>query len=383
MRSFSLMIALSLQLMSVSIEAQTVSIEGYVFESDNKGFLQSAEVTILENDKVVKTTATDFDGYFKMEVPTDRSYSLLVRKDLFFEFEKTISTQGKSAGDKLYQKIKLDRQPGYIFDVTLAESNDAEAVVNSIPGARIEIFNNTTQDEALVIEAHPYPAFNFTFERGNHYTIMFRKEGYFNKRIEAYVNIEGCILCFDGVGSAFPDITDVLTKGHDLGTLLANVELEPLALNKVIQIENIYYDYDESYIRDDASVELDKLVAVLKDNPVIIVELGSHTDSRGRDSYNLSLSDKRAKAAMEYLIANGIAASRVTYKGYGESALVNQCQNGIRCSDEEHQLNRRTELKIVGFETFDPFQNKSLKQIIQSEKSYEEVMQSSVIKIKK
>jgi len=214
-----------------------------------------------------------------------------------------------------------------------------------------------------VIDTLASPDFNFTFEQGNHYTVMIRKKGYLTKRMEAFINIEGCILCFEGVS----EVTDVMSHGNELGTFLANIELDRIALNKTIELKNIYYDYDQSYIREDASKELDKVVAVLKDNPGISVELGSHTDSRGKDSYNMQLSDRRAAAAVAYLVDNGIDAIKLTSRGYGETQLVNRCRNGVQCSDKEHQQNRRTQLKITGIEKENPLDKKSLKQIIEED----------------
>ncbi len=127
----------------------------------------------------------------------------------------------------------------------------------------------------------------------------------------------------------------------------ADFLVEPIVIDKPIVIENIYYDYNKWNIRADAALELDKLVRVLKDNPTIEIELGSHTDSRGNDQYNYVLSDKRAYAVVQYLIKNGIDPSRLTYKGYGEKVLVNHCGNGVPCSEEEHQQNRRTEFKVT------------------------------------
>ncbi|MNJ97474.1 Photosystem I chlorophyll a apoprotein A2 [compost metagenome] len=127
----------------------------------------------------------------------------------------------------------------------------------------------------------------------------------------------------------------------------ANFLVEPIVIDKPIVVENIYYDYNKWNIRADAALELDKLVRILKDNPTIEIELGSHTDSRGNDQYNFVLSDKRAYAVVQYLIANGIDSSRLTYKGYGEKVLVNQCGNGVICSEEAHQQNRRTEFKVT------------------------------------
>lgn len=118
------------------------------------------------------------------------------------------------------------------------------------------------------------------------------------------------------------------------------------------EIANIYYDFNKYYIRPDAAEELDKLVQVMKENPVTI-ELGSHTDCRGSDEYNLDLSQKRAESAVRYIILQGIDASRITARGYGESRLVNHCADGVYCTPEEHQANRRTEFKVTGFNSSD------------------------------
>lgn len=122
---------------------------------------------------------------------------------------------------------------------------------------------------------------------------------------------------------------------------------DPVVLNKEIKIENIYYDFDKWNIRPDAAVELDKLVQVLEENPSIWIVLGSHTDSRGNDQYNLRLSQNRANSAVEYILKRGIDKVRITAKGYGESRLINDCGNGAVCSEVAHQLNRRTEFTIV------------------------------------
>lgn len=132
-------------------------------------------------------------------------------------------------------------------------------------------------------------------------------------------------------------------------TIHVQMIFERIVLNKEIVIENIYYDYDKANIRPDAALELDKVVSLLEENPSIIIELGSHTDSRGSDAYNLNLSQRRADSAVKYIIDNGISKARITAKGYGETKLVNKCSNGIRCSEEEHQMNRRTEFKVTGF----------------------------------
>lgn len=113
------------------------------------------------------------------------------------------------------------------------------------------------------------------------------------------------------------------------------------------KLDNIHYDFNKFVIREDARPILDSVLKVLNTYP-IKVELSSHTDSRGNLVYNDKLSQHRADAAVEYLIKNGIDANRITAKGYGERQLMNKCADGVKCSEEEHQANRRTEVKVTG-----------------------------------
>jgi len=113
-------------------------------------------------------------------------------------------------------------------------------------------------------------------------------------------------------------------------------------------MENIYYDFDKWDILPESEIELDKLVKVMKDNPSWKVELGSHTDSRGSDAYNEKLSQKRSESAVNYIVSQGISRNRITAKGYGETQLVNECDDGVQCTEEQHRKNRRTEFKILG-----------------------------------
>lgn len=136
------------------------------------------------------------------------------------------------------------------------------------------------------------------------------------------------------------DLTVLLTpirKAAAVGTDLA----------KVLDLKPIYFDLNKSKIRPDAMIELNKILEYMKIYPNVKIAIGSHTDSRGRDGYNLSLSERRAKSTVDYLVSNGIDASRITGQGYGESKLVNRCSNGVKCSNAEHELNRRSEFIVV------------------------------------
>lgn len=118
-------------------------------------------------------------------------------------------------------------------------------------------------------------------------------------------------------------------------------------LAKYLDIPIIYFDFNKSYIRPDAAAELQKVINYMNQYPSVEIAIGSHTDSRGSDAYNLSLSDRRAKSTRKYLISKGISASKLTAKGYGETQKVNGCSNGVKCSESEHDLNRRSEFIIT------------------------------------
>jgi outer membrane protein OmpA-like peptidoglycan-associated protein/tetratricopeptide (TPR) repeat protein len=147
------------------------------------------------------------------------------------------------------------------------------------------------------------------------------------------------------IADCSPFKLDALKPGNTL-TASRDLLLDKLVVNKTFRIDNIYYDFDKSNIREDAKPELDKLVNIMKENP-IDVELGSHTDSRGSTEYNDKLSQKRAESVVDYIINAGIAKSRITAKGYGEHQLINKCADGVDCTPEEHQANRRTEFKVT------------------------------------
>ena len=115
----------------------------------------------------------------------------------------------------------------------------------------------------------------------------------------------------------------------------------------VVNINPIYFDFDKANIRPDAAIELDKVVAIMQKYPELKIEAGSHTDSRGPAEYNQILSEKRAKSTVAYIVSKGIDATRLTAKGYGESQLTNECDGTVKCTEEQHQQNRRTEFVLL------------------------------------
>jgi len=132
------------------------------------------------------------------------------------------------------------------------------------------------------------------------------------------------------------------------GELPITFQLEKLVKDKVYKLNNIYYAYKSAELTESSKGVLDTLYMLLEFNPRAIIELGSHSDSRGGDEYNEKLSQARAESCVNYLIQKGIKPERLVAKGYGETVLLNNCKNGVTCKEVEHQENRRTEFKVIG-----------------------------------
>ena len=146
-----------------------------------------------------------------------------------------------------------------------------------------------------------------------------------------------------------------VTIGKETGKTELNIELKPEGckvkigddLADCFKINIIYFDLDKWNIRPDAAVDLAKLLDVLEQNPSMKINIRSHTDSRASDKYNDVLSKNRAKSTKDWLVKNGIDASRLMSEGLGEKELINKCADNIECTEAEHQLNRRSEFIIT------------------------------------
>lgn len=174
---------------------------------------------------------------------------------------------------------------------------------------------------------------SFRFNGSEVYRLEIIKEGFF-KYAKTFTTAE------------LKNFNEVSPSGA--GTLLWKPMMRKLLLNECIVLQNIYYDYNSADLRKDSYRELDKVATLMVENPTIKLQLGSHTDSRGDEEYNMNLSRKRAQNAVNYIIGLGISSERIIAKGYGETEPLNKCVDGVTCTDAEYQLNRRTDFRIIG-----------------------------------
>jgi outer membrane protein OmpA-like peptidoglycan-associated protein len=206
------------------------------------------------------------------------------------------------------------------------------------------IGNATTQNGSDPIENVIANISNLT-SKANSVAIT-NEKGEFYEQLEKNCNFKIVGQAKDKLSAVKEVTTRNLDRCKDLYVRL-EMPMEKVEVGKTVVLKNIYYDINKFSIRPDAAKELDILVGFLSTNIGVKIEIASHTDSRSQDIYNLKLSQKRADEVVAYLVAKGIDQSRLVAKGYGETKLVNNCTNDTKCSEEEHQMNRRTEFKIL------------------------------------
>jgi outer membrane protein OmpA-like peptidoglycan-associated protein len=258
---------------------------------------------------------------------------------LFAFFISLVSFSSILAQNKTEEPVKKYQLKLRAYDY---ESKD------DLEGTYVKLYNLTKKklmDSAVVVDGYA----TFMLTKGNDYDIVGQRSRYMTRRANfnaaCYLQDPKKVFCVSGI-----DIENV-TKQEDGSDLVEGaIAMKKINVNDSFKIENIRYDLNKADIRPDAAKELDNLVQILRDNPGIIVELGSHTDCRASDDYNLNLSQRRAESAVKYIIEKGkIPANRITAKGYGETKLLNKCDDGMACSELEHAKNRRTEIRITGY----------------------------------
>ncbi len=217
-----------------------------------------------------------------------------------------------------------------IGTVTDAETRDL------LPGARVTLFNEKLEKITSTI-ADRKANYELPIECDKKYVIRAEEGDYKPTEVDF---ASTTVFEFEHnqplqLRKGTPVINNVKTKiGDDLA--------------KILQLNPIYFDFDKDFIRPDAAVELEKVIAVMKEYPKLEVDVRSHTDSRAPFVYNIDLSTRRNKNTIKYIVEKGgIAKDRLTGRGYGEIELTNECADGVDCTEEQHQLNRRSEFIIV------------------------------------
>jgi outer membrane protein OmpA-like peptidoglycan-associated protein len=226
------------------------------------------------------------------------------------------------AGTVIYKEIYHDDPRFTLIGETLNANDNTK-----LPGINT-VLTNTATDKNMSQISDGEAKFVYQLDQQSDYSVVANQSGKFSQT--------------EGLSTVGLDRSKTLYVTLKLG-------ISNLNAGASFVLKNIHYDFDKADIRPDAARILNNVYNVLMQNPTLKIELSSHTDSRGKDAYNMDLSQRRAESAVNYLVGKGISRERLEARGYGESRLLNACANGVTCSEEAHQANRRTEIKVLNY----------------------------------
>jgi outer membrane protein OmpA-like peptidoglycan-associated protein len=290
---------------------------GVLRNQQTKQLLPQVKVSLKDElDQVVASQYSNEVGLFRFEVDEIKDFEFVVEAEGYYPLRQSLDVNSE------LNQIELNLIPIPVYGIygkvyLLPDNTPIPNVTLSLEASSGERLNNSSNGDGL---------FKTKLSKDTEYEIVLKKKGFFSKRIR------------------------YSTVGRDTGYVNLNeymeLELQQAELGATMEIQ-ILYDLGKWNIREDAAKELDDMIQFMVDNPSIKIELGSHTDARGSARSNQVLSQKRAESAVQYMVEKGIASDRIVAKGYGETQLKNKCADGVPCSEEEHQANRRSEVKII------------------------------------
>ncbi|MFZ6050623.1 OmpA family protein [Halocola ammonii] len=292
-------------------------ISGIVFDQETKEPVEGATVTVRRSsvtDSSDVAISTDESGRYELELDTTDQAVVMGSKEGYF---KEASTANRDNNSEYVDRVNIELED-YDFGVEgfvylAKEKIPAENATLQLLDEKGNLLKEISSD--------PEGQYAFALEANSRYTVVCKKEGYVTQK------------------------TNFETPAESAPAQRSDFQLFKPEKDQTIQLSNIYYAFDKSYIREEDKPELNKLADLMKSNPNMEIEIQSHTDNRGSADYNLDLSRKRAASVVRYLTSNGIDNSRLTAKGFGESSLLHECSEE-ECPEWKHQENRRTEFVI-------------------------------------
>ena len=307
--------AASVESSVVEIPLQKVfkhTVEGVVFDLASGLPLSEATVQLIGGSDSIKSVVTDASGRFSFSLEKEFCYRLRGEKDKYF---------AETTPDTICTK-DLKESKNYLVNLNLQQSN-AQPKPNDVVDAGKKDEKGGDVPPAMPTDKKKIDP----------------KQVYFDEKQGVYVQNNKP---FTGKknGITYKD-------GKPEGKFIPSERAYPDG-DGVAYLLHIYYDFDQAFIRKESKSELEKLQKLMKDNPNFIIEIASHTDTRGSNSYNQRLSQRRAESVVKWLIEHGIERDRLVPRGYGESLTTNECKDLVKCDEKDHQMNRRTEFRVLG-----------------------------------
>ena len=311
-----------------------VIMTGTVTDLNTNDTLREATLNIKnKSGEIVATLVTDAKGGYNVNLEPDQTYTVEVQKENHKNEQFNLNTDFNTP--KVKQNVALENRPNvtYLGIVTDTKTN------NKLQGVKVTVKDLSSGKEILITNSDVNGSFTKAFEdlkygKEQRFEIKLEKKDYATKLIDF---------------SYTPTKTGSVNIHELIDLSIGKVEVG-VDLSKLMQLGDIYFDYGKFEIRQDAAVQLDKIVSIMNEYPNMIIELGSHTDCRGAKDANKKLSDNRAKASADYIRSRITTPTRISGIGYGEAKLKVDCPCEGKvvspCPEEEHAKNRRTEFIV-------------------------------------
>ena len=302
------------RLFSVILNDVSVDLEAYVFSNVGVHNVLSGIRVLVMNSKnrIVDTLYTDQNGKFTFKTKPDQQFTFLIGSGDHEPLAVDFSTFGITKPEVIEKKFTLEEKM-VSFDLIVSDIESSYL----LPAVNVELKNIET-GKNIEFTSDFYGKIHANLPFNNSYQITATKLGY------------------------DPSIKQFRTT-DTLKQIIDSIKIRKTPALITMRLENILYAYNSFGLSEQGKSELDTLATFLKENLDVNMEISSHTDSRGKAEYNMELSKKRSESCLNYLIAKGISRDRMTVKNYGETKLLNQCADGVECSEELHSINRRTE----------------------------------------
>ena len=298
-------------------------LSGTVVESKTNLPMDQVAVSLFQNNRLIEKQTIAKNSNYKFNIECEKTYKIIAEKENYETAELTLTTNSKYNFET--SKI-LKLTP--IECVQLLRGTVVDEETNlPLPNAMVTIYNKNELLERINLDANG--VFTYRLGCGSQYRFKVSLKNYHD---------------------AISLVNTSDKRDEALNIVLAmesSIEFVSDQDHKMIKTKTINFDLNQSSIRLDAAIELNKVIAILRKYPKLKIEIKSHTDSRAPADYSLKLTNDRAKKVIDYIVANGIDKSRVSGRGYGETQLLNNCSKDVKCSEEEHQMNRRTKFIIT------------------------------------
>ena len=303
--------AVSIQEIVIELQAKVVSTTGDAL----------AEVSVKiynKENKLVDSLFTDATGQFVFKGKPNQAYKIKLDKPGYEGTTEEFNTEGKTQAEVVQKEFTLsETMSKTIAFSSIITDKETGAIV---PGAKVEIKDLVT-GKIIELLADKDGKISVDLLRDREYQITTSKAGY------------------------DPTVTLINTKVRDK-EMQQDIQIRKTPGAPMVRLDNILYEYNKATLSKIGKAELDTLVMFLKENKSVKVDISSHTDARGSDEYNMKLSAARSTSCLTYIVSKGITRDRLEVKNYGETKLLNHCDDGIVCSEELHQVNRRTEFVL-------------------------------------